>query len=125
MERTMNPFCSRQIVMVLVQRLSKELSDMSLLSIYQRLDSLNSCLNLCRFVLTKDKGTNFTQIYDDDCPLRQVIEALFAQMCKIRDDEGNDEEKGNEEMKQFQRQMMRNQFLVSLDLVKRIREMYK
>merc|ERR1712228_1019931 len=34
MEQTLNPFCSRQIVMVLVQRLSKELNNMSLQTIY-------------------------------------------------------------------------------------------
>ena len=126
LQQPLNPFCSRQIVMVLVQRLSKELNDMSLLNIYQSLDALNSALNLCRFVLTKDKETNFTQIYDDDCPLKQVIESLYDQMCAVRDKEEVDEEsKANDELQQFQRQMMKNQFLVSLDLVKRIREMYK
>merc|ERR1712129_344303 len=125
-----NPFCSRQIIMVLVQRLSKTLNGMSLSTIYAQMDSLNACLNLCRFVLTKDKETNFPQIYDDDCPLRVVVHTLYTQMCAIRDDEQNNEQKlycGNQDVsaQKFQIQMMKNQFLVCLDLVNRIREIYK
>jgi len=134
-QETLNPFCSRQVVMVLVQRLGKELQNMSLSNIYQELDSLNACLNLCRFVLTKDKQTNYTQIYDDDCPLKQVMQSLYDEMCRIRDDDKKEQEQEQKdkdkkknvekELEQFQRTMMKNQFLVSLDLVKRIQEMYK
>ena len=45
-ETGLNPFCSRQVVMVLVQRLAKELQNMSLQTINSELDSLNACLNL-------------------------------------------------------------------------------
>ena len=87
MDDTLNPFCSRQIVMVLVQRLGKELQNISLQNIYQELDSLNACLNLCRFLLTKDKDTNYTQIYDSDCPLKQIIQTLCDEMTKIAEED--------------------------------------
>merc|ERR1712154_540377 len=119
-QETLNPFCSRQVVMVLVQRLGKELQNMSLSNIYQELDSLNACLNLCRFILAKDKDTNYTQIYDDDCPLKQVIQSLFDEMTKISNEDEKDKSNPHDDLEQFQKQMMKNQFLVSLDLVKRI-----
>jgi len=139
-EDTLNPFCSSQVIMVLVQRLGRDLQNMSLQSIYQELDSLNACLNLCRFVLVKDKETNFTHIYDADCPLRQVLKTLYAEMTRISSEEKQLQQHGDKtvngedddaktiklpELEQFQRQMMNNQFLVSLDLVKRILETYK
>ena len=149
MEDDLNPFCSRQVVMVLVQRLGKELQNVTLQHIYAGLDSLNASLNLCRFILTKDKTSNLTQIYDIDCPLKHVIRSLYTEMTKIANQDNNKEEEKNEdnsngvgggvgkgkgiglkistatEVEDFQRQMMRNQFLVSLDLVKRIMEIYK
>jgi len=143
-EDDLNPFCSRQVVMVLVQRLGKELQNVSLQNIYQGLDSLNASLNLCRFILTKDRESNLTQIYDADCPLKHVIRSLCLEMTKIADEDGkrreerDDEAKGDgagggdaalqiatADLEDFQRQMMKNQFLVSLDLVKRIMEIYK
>eukprot|EP01083_Nonionella_stella_P142699 442024_1 len=121
-EQILNPFCSRQVVMVAVQRLGKELQNMSLQTINSELDSLNACLNLCRFLLMKDVKTNYTQIYDEDCPLRVVIRSLFEQMTQIHCSNKNKEK--TDELQRFQRQMMKNQFAVSLDLVKRIQEMY-
>eukprot|EP00484_Ammonia_sp_Unknown_P000319 CAMPEP_0197023188 /NCGR_PEP_ID=MMETSP1384-20130603/3970_1 /TAXON_ID=29189 /ORGANISM="Ammonia sp." /LENGTH=980 /DNA_ID=CAMNT_0042451377 /DNA_START=12 /DNA_END=2954 /DNA_ORIENTATION=- len=138
---TLNPFCSRQVVMVLVQRLGKELQNISVQNIYQELDSLNACLNLCRFILGKDKDTNYTQIYDADCPLRQVLQKLYAEMTRVSQENANENAAKNKnkeqgkivsptsavvggELEDFQKQMMKNQFLVSLDLVKRILEMY-
>ncbi len=128
-EGTLNPFCSREVVMVLVQRLGKELQNMSLQTINSELDSLNACLNLCRFILMKDKNTNYTQIYDEDCPLKHVVQSLFDEMTSTaqQDTEQQKQTKGKNQMNEiedFQRQMMKNQFLVSLDLVKRIQEMY-
>jgi len=145
LEDDLNPFCSRQVVMVLVQRLGKELQNVSLQNIYSGLDSLNASLNLCRFILTKDKKSNLTQIYDDDCPLKHVIGSLYTEMTRIANQEESKEdaeetESGDKDggkgvglkistatsdIEDFQRQMMKNQFLVSLDLVKRIMEMYK
>jgi hypothetical protein len=129
MEETLNPFCSREVVMVLVQRLGKELQNMSLQTINSELDSLNACLNLCRFILMKDKNTNYTQIYDEDCPLKHVIQSLYDEMTTTanQDTEQEKQQKDKKQMNEiedFQRQMMKNQFLVSLDLVKRIQEMY-
>merc|ERR1711972_451843 len=123
---------------VLVQRLGKELQNVTLQHIYAGLDSLNASLNLCRFILTKDKTSNLTQIYDIDCPLKHVIRSLYTEMTKIANQDNKKEEEKNEhdnngggvgkgkgiglkistatEVEDFQRQMMRNQFLVSLDL---------
>eukprot|EP00483_Globobulimina_turgida_P003744 UN03750 len=105
--------------MVLVQRLGKELQNMSLQTINSELDSLNACLNLCRFILTKDKNTNYTQIYDDDCPLKHVIQSLYDEMSTTanQDKEQEKQQKDKNQMNEiedFQRQMMKNQFLVSL-----------
>jgi len=145
LEDDLNPFCSRQVVMVLVQRLGKELQNVTLQNIYAGLDSLNASLNLCRYILTKDKTSNLTQIYDADCPLKHIVRQLYTEMTKIANQEGKKEEKKEDEngddgevkgfglkistatseLEDFQRQMMKNQFLVSLDLVKRIMELYK
>merc|ERR1712173_146290 len=75
-----------------VQRLGKELQNVTLQNIYAGLDSSNASLNLCRYILTKDKSSNLTQIYDADCPLKHIVRQLYTEMTKIASQDGKKEE---------------------------------
>ena len=137
-ENNGNPFVSRQVVMVLAQRIMKDANNntLNLGDIYSELDSLNACLNVIRFLLLKDKETNRTNIFDDDCPLRLLLSKLNDKLSKLikelnieinANNQSNPINNNTAAMKNFenmQKEMMKTQMLLSMDLLKRILESY-
>ena len=83
-ENNGNPFVSRQVVMVLAQRIMKDANNntLNLGDIYSELDSLNACLNVILFLLLKDKEANTTRIFDDRS-LRLLLSKLNDKLAKL------------------------------------------
>ena len=126
-----NPFTSPEIVMILNERINKDVNKTSSSqTILSNLDSLNACLNVIRFLLLKDKETNITQIYDDDCPLKNTLIQLKSKIETYTNDDESETKNNNDndpenEFERFQNSIIKNQFLLTLDLLKRIIDMYK
>ena len=104
--------------------------------IYSELDSLNACLNVIRFLLLKDKELNKTNIFDKDCPLRSLLKKLSDKLDKLvkeldieiassnASDAINDNTAAMKNFENMQKEMMKTQMLLSMDLLKRILESY-
>ena len=87
-----NPFCSLHVVSLFVEQLTQVRSDLESVEsveakigrfMERHLDSLNSCLNVVRFVSIKDRETNFTHLRDSDCPLRPAVLALKSELQSL------------------------------------------
>ena len=134
-----NPFVSRQVVMVLAQRIMKDANNanLTLNDISAELDSLNACLNVIRFLLLKDKETNRTNIFDEDCPLRgllaklndklnMLLKELGAEILQNRN-EANSDNSNVAAMKHFeisQKERMRTYMLLTMDILKIVLKNY-
>ncbi|ETO11612.1 hypothetical protein RFI_25765 [Reticulomyxa filosa] len=154
LESSSNPFASSDVVMVCVQQLGKVLPSQSqchchddsksdssqhshshqhqqlptdeLHTVTQWLDPLNSCLNVIRFLLLKDKVSNRTSIYDDDCPLKEALANVQTYLKTLSNPPAkHDPSDSIQQFNDFQQNMIQTQLQLTLDLINRTIELFQ